>query len=682
MTSRASLNSSVKTALLLTVLFLLMVPVSLAEGRIDRVEYDHSRAYVGDTVPFTIYTSGAGSDCQFNISIMKDGTDFMGFFFSSSPDFSYTFPEAGNYSLTFQLDDPDGGGTPVSCALEVVQGVQSMTLERDTFELETGDMAVILPTLAPDNAYDKTILYTPSNPGIATVDEYGVITAVSAGTCSIRVTARGSRNTWQDVYVTVTQKPFGFTGVSADYHFAPPDDPDGPVYGEIGQSADFSLEYELAGQTSASTRMNVYFNDEPYFATGWTQSRRSYSYTFSQPGSYAIEFEVKNPAGDAHDTHRLTDDIVIRPAPERIVLPFEEWTLSYNEIAFLPTVTIEPAGANQHVNWTVSSGSAAYISSSLEDDVLVARAEGRCVLTCQSEQNPALRASISVIVGPLQEIRANEDPLGETLQVGVPFEFNAYVDGPSVAGASYTIELRSEDLDLIASGQTLSWTFEGPGTYVIQLRVRKKDGSVNVVSHNITIVGPEIHYAVDELVLATGRGVNSIYLASGFMRWDAYYGLQYENLSWSAMDTSVVSIDSNGYIRGRKPGSTTVVLDYYGFQYLLNVRVVRDMDILMVPEGTTEILQDAFKGTAADIVALPSGIKRIESGAFSDMDSLKYVIVEQGDIDCDIAADAFDAGRHILASYFGEDEWDDWDQYIDDHFPDWSFMGAASWNLG
>lgn len=612
---------------------------------------------------------------------MKDGIDFMGFFFSSSPAFSYTFTETGTYSFSFQLPEDQGGGSPVNCTLEAVQGVESITLSSDSYALQTGDTVIVVPTLRPDNAPDRTVLYDSSDPNIASVDENGCITALSAGTCSIIVTARGGVNVWREISISVTERPFGFTGISANYHFAPPDDPEGPTYGEIGESADFTIDYYPAGESTVLICMNVYRDGALFDASGWMENQNAFSFSFPQRGSYAVEFTMRSPSGDKQATERVSDNIVIRPAPTGITLPFEDWTLSYGEVAFLPSVTVEPAGANPHVSWAVSIGNAAYISTSLEDVALVAQAEGECVLTCSSDVNPSIRATVRVAVKPLQEIRANGEPLESTLQVGVPFDFTGNVYGPSVTGASYIIELRSTGLDLIASGQDLSWTFEGPGAYVLWLRVQKRDGSENLVSYNVDIVGPDIQYAVDELVLSAGSGVNSISLADGFMRWVGDYGLQYEKLLWQSANTAVASVDGNGYIHAGRPGSTTVTLDYYGFKYTLNVRVVSEMNILRIPEGTTEIQSEAFRGAAADIVVLPAGLERIDRNAFSHMDSLKYVIFARGNIQCDIASDAFAPDHHILASYYAEEDWDSWDQYIDDHYPVWSYMSTASWTI-
>ena len=62
---------------------------------------------------------------------------------------------------------------------------------------------------------------------------------------------------------------------------------------------------------------------------------------------------------------------------------------------------------------------------------------------------------------------------------------------------------------------------------------------------------------------------------------------------------------------------------------------------LELPENLTEIGAEAFAGTAAQVVVLPSGCKSVGSRAFADSKALQYVIVP-ANAAVDIAEDAFE----------------------------------------
>ncbi len=63
--------------------------------------------------------------------------------------------------------------------------VTGITLNHDTLSLNAGDIAPIEATVNPENASDKVVLWTSSNPLVASVDNNGVVTALSEGTAEI-----------------------------------------------------------------------------------------------------------------------------------------------------------------------------------------------------------------------------------------------------------------------------------------------------------------------------------------------------------------------------------------------------------------------------------------------------------------------------------------------------------------
>ena len=65
--------------------------------------------------------------------------------------------------------------------------VTSVTLDRTSLTLKEGKTLTLIATVLPDNATDKTVTWTTSNPGIATV-ENGKVTAIAEGTATITAT--------------------------------------------------------------------------------------------------------------------------------------------------------------------------------------------------------------------------------------------------------------------------------------------------------------------------------------------------------------------------------------------------------------------------------------------------------------------------------------------------------------
>lgn len=94
--------------------------------------------------------------------------------------------------------------------------VTGVTLAPRSLKLQLGsnETGQLTATVQPDNATDKTLAYTSSNPGVATVDGNGLVTAVSAGTTV--VTASATNNVTGRCMVTVANADGSLGGDTED----------------------------------------------------------------------------------------------------------------------------------------------------------------------------------------------------------------------------------------------------------------------------------------------------------------------------------------------------------------------------------------------------------------------------------------------------------------------------------
>ena len=67
--------------------------------------------------------------------------------------------------------------------------VEGVILDVTSADLNVGDSLMIRATVYPDNATDKTILWSSSSDAVASVDSNGTIVALSVGTAIIRATS-------------------------------------------------------------------------------------------------------------------------------------------------------------------------------------------------------------------------------------------------------------------------------------------------------------------------------------------------------------------------------------------------------------------------------------------------------------------------------------------------------------
>jgi uncharacterized protein YjdB len=82
--------------------------------------------------------------------------------------------------------------------------VTSVTLSPTNFNLNIGETRQLTANILPNNATNKSVTYSSSNTGIATVNNSGLITAISNGTATITVTTIDGNKT-STASVTVTR---------------------------------------------------------------------------------------------------------------------------------------------------------------------------------------------------------------------------------------------------------------------------------------------------------------------------------------------------------------------------------------------------------------------------------------------------------------------------------------------
>ena len=83
--------------------------------------------------------------------------------------------------------------------------VTGVELDKTTLSLVEGTTGSLTATVAPENATDTTVTWASDNPSVATVDQNGVVTAVSEGTATITVTTADGGFS-DNCAVTVTAK--------------------------------------------------------------------------------------------------------------------------------------------------------------------------------------------------------------------------------------------------------------------------------------------------------------------------------------------------------------------------------------------------------------------------------------------------------------------------------------------
>ncbi len=96
-----------------------------------------------------------------------------------------------------------------SCSKDDPVAVSEVRIDKPTMELTVGETGQLTATVTPEDAADKSVVWSSGNTAAATVDDSGLVTAVAAGNATITATAGGKQATCE---VTVADAvPEGIT---------------------------------------------------------------------------------------------------------------------------------------------------------------------------------------------------------------------------------------------------------------------------------------------------------------------------------------------------------------------------------------------------------------------------------------------------------------------------------------
>lgn len=123
-----------------------------------------------------------------------------------------TAKSLGNTVITAKTLD---GGYTASCLVSVnTVPVTGITLNKTSLNLEIGKPVMLIPAITPDNATNKTVIWSSNNSSIASVDKFGIVTGKLAGTAKITATTvDGSYKAACDITINGTGTNIPVTGI-------------------------------------------------------------------------------------------------------------------------------------------------------------------------------------------------------------------------------------------------------------------------------------------------------------------------------------------------------------------------------------------------------------------------------------------------------------------------------------
>lgn len=264
---------------------------------------------------------------------------------------------------------------PILVSSIIISSLEWSGYEGDSFKL-TADVL-------PDNATNKAILWSSSDASVASVTEYGVVTAIKAGNAVISATAADGSGVMATCEVTVNE-PVPITVLVESISLS--------AVSWSGYEGDtFSLDATVLPENATNNTVN-WTTSDPAVATVTSDG----TVTAVKAGLAVITASAADGSGVSAICIVIVNSNAVYVTS--ISLSATEWSGLEGE-TFTLTATVLPENAtNNVVNWSSSSLSVATVSA---DGKVTAVRPGKAVITASAADGSGVTATCEVKVLPL-----------------------------------------------------------------------------------------------------------------------------------------------------------------------------------------------------------------------------------------------------------------------------------------
>ena len=288
-------------------------------------------------------------------------------------------------TCTITAKATDGSGKKAVCNVTVSNSVTSVKLNANRITWNVGKKAHFYPTVTPTTATNTAVIYTSSNPSVATVSEKGLLTAVAPGTCTITCTATDGSGKYDTCTVTVKQP---VTSVVLNAH---------KISWNKGKKAHF---YPTVTPDTATNTAVIYTSSDTSVATVSEKGLL----TAVAPGTCTITCTAADGSGK-YDTCTVT----VKQPVTKLTISGESSVPAGGSVTL--TAKVAPTNAaNKNVSWSSSNTAVAKVDA---NGKVTGVAQGKAVIKCTAKDGSGVTATkvITVTKATGQQIADYGQPL-------------------------------------------------------------------------------------------------------------------------------------------------------------------------------------------------------------------------------------------------------------------------------
>ena len=287
----------------------------------------------------------------------------------------------GKGTITVKTED---GKKTASCVVRVVNpnepviddyiDVVGVSLNNTNITLLKGDSYTLLATINPSDATNKNVIWTTSNSEVATVDDFGKVTAIKNGSATITVkTKDGGKSMVCHVKVTDTKIPV--TGVMLN-----------------------KKELSLTKGESETIKAVLSPNNATNNRVTWSSSNPNVAKVDNNGNIKALSAGKTTITVKTADGNKTASCIVtvtnVKVDVTDIKLNVEELTITINNSKTINTIITPTNATNKNIKWTSSDNKIAKVDN---NGKVTGLSLGKAIITAQTEDgNKIARCEVTI----------------------------------------------------------------------------------------------------------------------------------------------------------------------------------------------------------------------------------------------------------------------------------------------
>ena len=437
---------------------------------------------------------------------------------------------AGTAVITVTADDTVNGTFYDTCTITVEQGVTGITLSTNAETMNPGQILQLSATVLPDDATYPSVMWTSSNPNVATVDYTGKVTAVANGVAVIDATAGIMQTSFgKSAQCTVTVET-PVSGISLN---------------SSAQIIEKGDTYQLVATVNP--------DDASSPTVLWESSDLSVA-TVAQDGTVTALGEGNATITATADGKYATCGVEVKISVQSINLSETSLTIKKGESHTL-TAVVNPNDATYSlVVWESSDISVATVNQLGE---VTAVGSGESIITASADGKTA-QCSVTTIV-PVSGVVISS--LSETVNRGSSFTLTATVSPQN------------------ADDKSVSWTSSNSSIAIVD-----QNGKVTAVGKgtaSISATADGVSSACTVIVVVNVENI-SLSRASIKMNKGEVYPLSAEvnpvdatdrSIIWKSSNNGIATVDQNGNVSAVGSGSSKITASSGGKSATCDVTV-------------------------------------------------------------------------------------------------------------